>query len=259
MSLKIAATLMISSLMSPLAGYARAVSLDDSVSLDLFLLAGQSNMAGRGKVGSSDVKVNDQIWNLNEDLDWVPAVDPLHFEAPNRDGVGPGRSFAKAITKGDNSLMVGLIPTAVSGTSITEWNRSGKLYQDAIERAKAAKSHGKLRAILWHQGENDADNEERANQYATNLEKLVKNFRADLGEPNLPFIVGEIGEFLKTSRFPYVSLVNQSLHEVAGRLPNMACVSTVGLESTGDNIHFSTNAQHRLGKAYAKAYLDLVR
>ena len=53
-------------------------SLPDSTKLDLFLLVGQSNMAGRGKVEPADQIINPRIWVLNQEQKWSPAVDPLH-------------------------------------------------------------------------------------------------------------------------------------------------------------------------------------
>jgi len=50
--------------------------------MKLFLLIGQSNMAGRGKVEPQDQVVNPHIFMLTKDLKWVPATDPLHFDKP---------------------------------------------------------------------------------------------------------------------------------------------------------------------------------
>ena len=64
----------------------------------LFLLAGQSNMAGRGTVENEDKVVNPRVLALSKEGKWVPAVDPIHFDKPSA-GVGPGRSFALALMK----------------------------------------------------------------------------------------------------------------------------------------------------------------
>ena len=48
--------------------------------LHLFLLAGQSNMAGRGTVESQDQKAHPRVYVLTKEKTWKPAVDPLHFE-----------------------------------------------------------------------------------------------------------------------------------------------------------------------------------
>ena len=54
----------------------------DPTQFHLFLLAGQSNMAGRGKVSSSDKKVTPRVLTLDQQDKWVAAVDPIHFDKP---------------------------------------------------------------------------------------------------------------------------------------------------------------------------------
>lgn len=70
------------------------------VSLDLYLLIGQSNMAGRGVITNKyKEQRNENVWMLNKENTWVPARNPLHFDKPKIAGVGPGLSFGIAISK----------------------------------------------------------------------------------------------------------------------------------------------------------------
>ncbi|MCA9195537.1 MAG: hypothetical protein KDB03_27385, partial [Planctomycetales bacterium] len=71
-----------------------AQTSDAPQNLHLFLLIGQSNMAGRGTIEDVDRQVNSRVLMLDQNLDWVPAVDPLHFDKPTIVGVGLGRTFA---------------------------------------------------------------------------------------------------------------------------------------------------------------------
>ena len=48
--------------------------------MDLYLLIGQSNMAGRGVVEAPDQKEPSRVFTLNKANEWVPAVDPIHFD-----------------------------------------------------------------------------------------------------------------------------------------------------------------------------------
>src|SRR5690606_23928776 len=88
--------------------------------MQLFLLAGQSNMAGRGDIEAQDSIVHPRIFVLNRDLEWVAAVEPLHFDKPVA-AVGPGLSFARALADADPEAIIGLIPAAVGGSPITSW------------------------------------------------------------------------------------------------------------------------------------------
>ncbi|MFC1509000.1 sialate O-acetylesterase, partial [Candidatus Omnitrophota bacterium] len=48
----------------------------------LYLLIGQSNMAGRGEVGDQDRQSHPRVFTLNKDNIWIPAADPIHFDKP---------------------------------------------------------------------------------------------------------------------------------------------------------------------------------
>lgn len=62
--------------------------------LHLFLLANQSNMAGRGAVEQKDLVPHARVLTLRRELAWKPAVDPLHWDKPEVAGVAVGTTFA---------------------------------------------------------------------------------------------------------------------------------------------------------------------
>lgn len=224
--------------------------------MQLFLLTGQSNMSGRGKVGPQDKIPNPHVWMLTKAGTWVPAVDPMHFDKPHIDGVGPGRTFGIAVAKADPSVEVGLVPCAFGGTSIEQWHKGGKLYDDAIERAKIAEKHGTFKAILWHQGESDA-NPRKEKSYPAKLKKLIAEFRADLNAPNLPFVAGQLGRFHQ-KHAPGTNLFNEQLVEMEKTEPHYTCVSSKGLTDKGYGTHFNAESQREFGRRYAAAYFKLI-
>lgn len=82
---------------------------------------------------------------------------------------------------------IGLVPCAWGGSAIAEWERGEVLYDRMIERTKAAmQSGGALKAVLWYQGESDADRKSRAEHYEQKLITFFNNVRADLQSPDLP-------------------------------------------------------------------------
>src|SRR5690606_27919396 len=89
--------------------------------LHLFLLVGQSNMAGRGKVAESDRQPPERVLTFSQEGEWVPAVDPIHFDKPKVAGVGLGRTFGIEIAQATPGATIGLIPCAVGGTPIEKW------------------------------------------------------------------------------------------------------------------------------------------
>ena len=94
----------------------------------LFLLVGQSNMAGRGRITAEDKSPHPRVLMFNKEQKWVPAVAPLHFDKPAIVGVGLGRSFGMEIAKTSKKVTIGLIPCAVGGSPISSWG-TGRISQ----------------------------------------------------------------------------------------------------------------------------------
>jgi hypothetical protein len=112
---------------------------------------------------------------------------------------------------------------------------------------------GTLKGILWHQGEQDSILESDANSYHSRLVKMIADIRDDLAAPDLPFVVGQIGEFLysRKQQTPFAKTVNEALLKIPQDVPNTACVLSTGLGHTGDEVHFDTKSQRELGRRYA--------
>ena len=59
----------------------------------LYLLIGQSNMAGRGAIEEQDKTPHPRVLKFTKENTWAAAIDPLHFDKPAIAGVGLGSSF----------------------------------------------------------------------------------------------------------------------------------------------------------------------
>lgn len=231
--------------------------------MHLFLLVGQSNMAGRGDLEPADAQPLDDVVALGASGEWVPAIDPLHWDKPSA-GVGLARTFALEYAKGHPGVTVGLIPAACGGSPIETW-QPGKYfdetkshpYDDAIARARRALPRGKLRGILWHQGESDRT-PERAPLYERALTDLIARFRRDLDAPSVPFVIGQLGRFSGAGEWDELARrIDRAHQDIAARVPFAAFVSSEGLTSKPDNIHFDARSLRELGKRYAAALATL--
>ena len=191
------------SLMVILVSHACAVSAADwgLHNNNIFILAGQSNMAGRGGVVNetwdgiipSECRPNPSILRLSAGLTWVEAREPLHADIDTNKtcGIGPGMVFANAVLNLKDPFfgIVGLVPCAVGGTNLSEWSRGSYLYTQLVRRAKASlQLGGKIRALLWYQGESDSESRYYADSYKGKLEKFIMDLRTDLRSPMLPVI-----------------------------------------------------------------------
>lgn len=238
-----------------------AVKLPEPARVQLYLLIGQSNMAGRGKVEASDQVPHPRVFMFTKEQTWAPAVDPLHFDKPNIAGVGLGSAFGRALAEAHPDAVIGLIPCAVGGTPLQRWQKGGDLYDQALVRLKAALPSGTLKGILWHQGESDAGSEATANSYAARLAQTVRDWRAEVGDDQVPFIAGELGHFLKRERTDgkpsYWPVVNTQLHSLPTLVPRVAIVSAEGLQANSDQVHFDAASLREFGKRYAAALQKL--
>ena len=228
--------------------------------LHLYLLIGQSNMAGRGAIEEQDKKAHPRVLTFTKQNTWAPAVDPLHFDKPIA-GVGLGSSFGRAMAEANASVTVGLIPSAVGGTPLSRWQKDGDLYKQAVARAKAAMKDGTLRGILWHQGESDSGSEATARNYGERLAQMVRDLRAELDAGDVPFVAGQLGEFLrresKDGKPSFWPAVNEQLASLSERVEKAAVVSAKGLKHKGDGVHFDSASLRELGQRYATAMLTL--
>jgi hypothetical protein len=228
----------------------------------VFLLAGQSNMAGRGGVELQDKQPHPRVLALAKEGSWLAAVDPVHYDKSSA-GVGPARSFAVVLADADTNANIGLIPAACGGSPISAWEPGAYFdqtasypYDDAIERAKQAMKDGTLAGILWHQGESDCD-ASNAPLYQARLEALIARFRKDLAAPDLPIVIGQIGQFSSAPWTQYTRMVHEAHLAVVKKVPHTAFVKSDGLTCKSDNLHFDAKSQREFGARYAAAYLKL--
>lgn len=173
----------------------------DYPKINVFLLAGQSNMGGKGGVVQDvwdgyvppECDPNPAILRLNKLLAWEEAREPLHrdIDYKNVNGIGPGMPFATTLLKRVPAIFnnIGLVPAAVGGTTIGQWQRGHCLYNRFLARAEAAVLRGGIiRAMLWYQGESDTATPQDAIMYKTRLEQFFTDIRSDLLLPSLPII-----------------------------------------------------------------------
>ncbi|XP_042964538.1 probable carbohydrate esterase At4g34215 [Carya illinoinensis] len=118
------------------------------------------------------------ILTLSLSKTWEIASEPFHKEIDNLKtcGVGPGMPFSNQIlAKRPNFGVIGLVPCTVGGTKIEEWQKDTILYNQLVDRARAAReSGGNIGALLWYQGESDCG-EQDSMLYNGRLEKFFND------------------------------------------------------------------------------------
>lgn len=220
----------------------------------VFLLLGQSNMAGFSKALPEDKATDPRILALGFDDcpeaartegEWSVAMPPLH-ECWNG-ALGPGDVFAKAmLARYPAADRIGLVPLALSGKPVETFMKGpDSQYQWILERARAAQAAGGvIEGMLYHQGESncgEADWPQKVAQFVTDL-------RQDLGVGDIPFLAGELlysGDCAQQ---------NALVRQIPDLLANAHVVSAEGLvmaERDPWKVHFSRESEIELGKRFA--------
>ena len=244
---------------------------------DLWLLAGQSNMQGMGLLHGA-VNREERLRCFTLAGRWQAAQDPLHDWWDAREaaywpegrpsetvagqrrqyartsGAGLGLPFARTMFE-KTGVPVGLIPCALSGTTIAEWSpardRDRSLYGALLRRAKAA--GGRIAGVLWYQGEADGK-PALAPAYRQQFHALIAALRHDLGREDLPIYFVQIGRHVHDAHESLNreawNLVQESQRQVELELPRLGMVAAVDLEMD-DGIHLGADGLETLGRRLA--------
>ena len=137
---------------------AAADDSEEQTVYDVYLLIGQSNMAGRGTLLLSDMNEEpENVYLLGAENVPVQATHPFNQYSTIRKSLsmqqmGPGYSFSLKVLEAHPDRKILLVCNARGGTSITEWAKGSTYYSEAVRRTREALKYGELKAILWHQG-----------------------------------------------------------------------------------------------------------
>ncbi len=234
-------------------------SLPGRENLWVFILAGQSNMAGRGQVEPQDTLPNPRVLTINQQGEIVIAKSPLHFYEPSRTGLDLGHRFGNVMAEHlPDSISLLIVPTAVGGSRIAQWLgddefRGVRLLTNFRQKVELANSVGTTKAVLWHQGESDS-NKRDIPMYRQRLTELFTRFREYAGDHQLPVILGELG--LHDKNAENRSRINEVIHNYAGDDSRSAVIPTTDLSHVGDSTHFNSEALRTMGERYAEIYLN---
>ena len=243
----------------------------------IYIAFGQSNMQGNAAVTDANRKTNDRFkilapmtcTNMGRTLgEWAVAVPPM-FHCNT--GLSPADYFGKTMADSLPGITVGIIPVAVAGTAIrlfdedlykgyldsaATWLQSlandygGNPYARIIELAKKAQQVGVIKGILLHQGETDA----YSDAWGASVKKIYNKMLSDLGlaADSVPLLAGEV---LSPGQ---CAGANTQIDALPNKIPTAHVVSSSGLVSGGDNLHFSNESYQEFGKRYAQMMLSLL-
>ncbi len=182
-------------------------------------------------------------------------------------GFGPEMGFARELRAREGRPLA-IVKVAFSGTDVArDWNpeltgAGGACYralvaetQTAIAAARAQGVTLRLRALLWVQGESDA-NRADAPVYAENLGRMLSRLRADLAAPNLPALIAVNTRF-GNDRNAFMPVIVEQQRALAARDRWCRYVDTAGAETLAPpHTHFTAKGTLEVGRRFAAALRD---
>ncbi|MBM3277619.1 MAG: sialate O-acetylesterase [Candidatus Handelsmanbacteria bacterium] len=235
---------------------------------DLWLIAGQSNSAGYGRGPYHDPpQLGVHLFRNSEA--WALAAHPMNDATDtrhpvNRETANPGHSpylhFGRILLQALGHP-IGLVQTALGGSPLSAWNPAqgqAVLYENMVHCAK--KMGGRVRGILWYQGESDTGTDADAASYAQRFAQAVAAWRGALGDPQLPVLTVQLNRVFQVadeSSQRRWTQVREAQRQVARADQRVAVVPALDLPLS-DLIHISPAGNLLLGERLARAALGLV-
>jgi hypothetical protein len=198
----------------------------------------------------------------------------------NMAGLKPEESFTPAIEEKFGKESVIVVKDAVGGQPIRRWYRDWKplegdepkaqpdLYDSLMSKVYKAIENEKIATVtfIWMQGERDA-NEKQGGVYEKSLTGLYRQLSNDLNRKDINYIIGRLSDFdMKNAKYPHWTIIRDIQVKVAGSNPRFDWINTDdlndGVNRAGkkieDDLHMSAEGYVIMGKRFAEKSIMLI-
>ena len=199
----------------------------------------------------------------------------------NMAGLNPAESFPPAVEAAFGKERVIVVKDALGGQPIRRWDQGwelgkgdnpgqiGDLYARLMSKVAAATRGRKLASatFLWMQGERDA-REEHGARYADSFKRLLDQVRTDLGYKDLNFVIGRLSDFdLEYKKYPEWSVLRAVQVKLAEADPRGAWIDTDDLndgknrrgKAISNGLHMSGEGYKTMGRRFAVQAIALIK
>ena len=229
----------------------------------IIFTTGQSSAAGiaNNTYDETDT-VNENVWTW-DGKSWVvatPGKPP--FSGANNERMNFTFYTAKKIQE-QTGLKIGYIIDAKNGKEIDYWSKNvnGRVYDtniNTIEQALNGISNTRVDVILWHQGESDSMDLNKANEYGDKLNIIIDQFQHSNVTQNALFIAGSILE--NNYKWTYHNEINDAIWSL--NFDDNPKTKSVRIDSkryaNTDNMHLSKEGDKQIAIEFSTLIMKLI-
>jgi len=199
----------------------------------------------------------------------------------NMAGLKPEESFTPAIKEKFGEENVIVVKDALGGQPIRRWYRDWKplegeepeaqpdLYDTLMVKVYEAIENEKIATVtfIWMQGERDA-REKLGEVYEVSLIGLYNQLSNDLEHKDINFIIGRLSDFdMLNEKYPHWTMIRDIQVKVAESDPRFGWIDTDDLndglnrngKEIGNDLHMSADGYVIMGKRFADKAIRLIK
>ena len=232
----------------------KSIKVADYSSIDVYIIAGQSNADGRGYINQLEAAYKRRytipyLWQNR-----INSIENIYSPTSTlQDRFGVELSIAGELEfRNTNAIIlkraIGGIPLYPLSGSLYCWKigESKSMYpllKTMIDTVKEINDGKTINwKFVWLQGETDAEHQEAAAAYQQNMEELISQLKTDTSES----IKIAIGKLKESTYGDYIAEVNQAFENIASSDVNVTVVDTDSLQLFDAN-HYTTDSFNKLG------------
>ena len=244
--------------------YSKADAKSDE--FDVYLMIGQSNMAGRGEFEACDtMEYAEGVYLLDSEGKPTNAISPFNRYSTIRkelslQGYSPANKFSELMHSRSGRKIL-IVSNARGGSSIDHWLPGDRhdFLGEAVRRTRQAMHYGTLKGIVWHQGETNI--QKGLTGYIEKFTAMITALRDSLGVGEVPVVIGQVGQWKWAPTEDIMAFNDSVVPNIAEKVANCKYVSSNGLarryRDKESDPHFGRKAQMELGRRYADAMVLL--
>jgi hypothetical protein len=199
----------------------------------------------------------------------------------NMAGLKPQESFIPAVETAFGKEQVIVVHSAQGGQPIRRWykqwkdaagnmpEKNGDLYDVMMKKIQPAIAGKTLTSVtfLWMQGERDAK-EQHGDVYKASFIGLIEQLKTDLPVKTINVVIGRLSDFdVQQKSYPHWNKMREVLVELATELPQAAWVDTDDLndgvnrsgQAINNDLHYSAEGYVIFGQRLADKAIALIK